>query len=384
MNHRPLISLTLFAAAIASIPPRAFADDGVVAEVPAAVPVSSPQTNTFVAGAMPSLAGFLSVSDHVSLGLRMRFGALGDGGGTTMGVADPGRGGLITGEGAVRVSIAGTWVELDAGGGATGHDGVPTWEVGVGHSFQHGRFAIGPMLRYLRVMGHDDQPMIQQGSAGIVLVGLELRVGSKPRVPHIIDVVADVPEPAPEADHDQVAEVEQSCRDAADPSTVGCALPDRDHDGIPDADDKCPDEAEVVNGVEDADGCPDQGLFQVENDRIVLEERILFEVNRARIRHGGKPVIEAIAAAWKAHPEWGHMVIEGHADVRGPDNFNEWLSQTRAARVKEALIGAGVPLDRVDSVGYGATRPRDPGTTEDAHQRNRRVEFVIVRDGGHQ
>src|SRR5262249_24742236 len=54
MKRRSLISLTLFAAAIAAAP--AHADDGVVAEVPAAVPVSSPQTNTFVAGAMPSIA----------------------------------------------------------------------------------------------------------------------------------------------------------------------------------------------------------------------------------------------------------------------------------------------------------------------------------------
>jgi outer membrane protein OmpA-like peptidoglycan-associated protein len=47
--------------------------------------------------------------------------------------------------------------------------------------------------------------------------------------------------------------------------------------------------------------------------------------------------------------------------------------------VRAELIKEGVPEDKVDAVGYGATRPRDPGTDEEAHQRNRRVEFAIHR-----
>ena len=46
-----------------------------------------------------------------------------------------------------------------------------------------------------------------------------------------------------------------------------------------DADDTCPTEPETLNGVNDQDGCPDKGLIVMHDDRIVLEERVLFDVS---------------------------------------------------------------------------------------------------------
>jgi outer membrane protein OmpA-like peptidoglycan-associated protein len=67
-------------------------------------------------------------------------------------------------------------------------------------------------------------------------------------------------------------------------------------------------------------------------------------------------------------------------DHRGPrpDRFNDWLSSTRADRVRAALIAAGVPEDKLSATGHGSRVPRDDGHSERAHQRNRRVEFVIA------
>jgi hypothetical protein len=76
------------------------------------------------------------------------------------------------------------------------------------------------------------------------------------------------------------------------------------------------------------------------------------------------------------------MTIEGHADVRGPDRFNDWLSEERAERVRTVLVELGMPADKIDTKGYGRKRPRDPETTPEAHQQNRRVEFVISSGGG--
>jgi outer membrane protein OmpA-like peptidoglycan-associated protein len=382
MTHRSSQTPALLAAAAACLvaPRAAHADDWLSAELPAAVAMSSPQNDYFRAGAMPAVGGYVSVGDHVALGLRMRFGALGNASDHGPNMKDPGAGGLVSGALALRFTAASTWIEIDAGGGMTGSDTAPTFEVGIGRTFVAGPVVVGPMVRYLRVIDTTGN-MLGQGDAAIVLAGFELQVGrDRPRVRPMIE--ADDAPAAPmvaERDADQMTELDRSCMVSEDPNISGCAAHDRDHDGIPDDVDQCPDEPEVINGVDDQDGCPDQGgLFEVTDDRIVLEERVLFDVNRARIKRSGRPVIAAIAASWNEHPDWGRMKVEGHADVRGPDPFNAWLSSTRAARVREALVAAGVPPERIESYGFGATRPRDPGMTEEAHARNRRVEFVIV------
>jgi hypothetical protein len=84
---------------------------------------------------------------------------------------------------------------------------------------------------------------------------------------------------------------------------------------------------------------------------------------------------------WRSHPEWQRVIIEGHADVRGPDDYNLALSQRRAELARAALVKQGFDADRIDAVGYGRSRPRDPGTSDESLHRNRRVEFVIVRHG---
>jgi MYXO-CTERM domain-containing protein len=159
----------------------------------------------------------------------------------------------------------------------------------------------------------------------------------------------------------------------------GCPDPDADGDGIADKDDKCPNESEIVNGVDDEDGCPDEGLFELVEDRIVLEEKVLFDTNRARVKSGGKRVLSAVVVLWKQHPEWGKMVIEGHTDERGTDEWNLELGKLRAERVRDALIEAGFPPERLEVVSYGRSKPRDPGKGAEAWEKNRRVEFVIVK-----
>ena len=158
----------------------------------------------------------------------------------------------------------------------------------------------------------------------------------------------------------------------------GCPDPDNDQDGIADQDDSCPNDAEIINGVEDKDGCPDEGLITFVDDRVVLEERVLFDFNRSRVKHSARPVLQAIVELWRQHPEWNQLRVEGHADVRGDPEWNQELSEMRAQRVRNFLVSLGIPGGTIEAVGFGASKPRDNRDTGDAHQRNRRVEFVVL------
>jgi outer membrane protein OmpA-like peptidoglycan-associated protein len=271
------------------------------------------------------------------------------------------------------MKAGGTWLEAAAGGGMTGTDAVPTFEVGVGHGFGLGKVALGPTLRYLHVVGGDSA--MDPGSAAIVLVGLEVSMSNGRRRPAPVSA----PEPVPEPEPVPVAVPVPVADPAPAPPPAPPPPPDRDGDEIADADDVCPDQIELVNGVDDTDGCPDSGLFVVENDRIVLDERILFDTERARVHRRGRKVIAAIALAWHLHPDWVQFSIEGHADTRGDLEYNDALSALRAERVRAALIDAGVPADAIVTAGFGEARPRDAGHSARAHQRNRRVEFGITR-----
>jgi MYXO-CTERM domain-containing protein len=201
-------------------------------------------------------------------------------------------------------------------------------------------------------------------------------------------VIEKAPPPAPEGprdtDKDGITDDKDKC--PSEPEDVdgvqdddGCPDPDQDADGILDAVDKCPTEPEVVNGVDDQDGCPDEGLFELKEDRIVLEERVLFDTDRARVRSAGKRVLKAVVVLWNQHPEYEKMVVEGHTDERGSDEHNQKLGLLRAERVKKALIEQGFPADKIEIVSYGRSRPVDTSGSEQAWAKNRRTEFVIVK-----
>jgi outer membrane protein OmpA-like peptidoglycan-associated protein len=121
-------------------------------------------------------------------------------------------------------------------------------------------------------------------------------------------------------------------------------------------------------------------VARAEPYRVVLEDHVLFTTSHARVKPVGRSIISRLAQQWREHPEW-RIRIEGHADQRGSSTFNQWLSEQRASRVARVLEQAGIPLTQIEIVGYGGTRLRSTGTSADQLASNRRVEFVIERDG---
>ncbi len=190
--------------------------------------------------------------------------------------------------------------------------------------------------------------------------------------------------PDPDNDRDGILDGDDLCPN--DPEDMddfqdedGCPDPDNDSDRILDVDDSCPNDPETYNGFEDEDGCPDRGSVVIEDNSIIILEKIYFETDSAVIQERSYPIIEAVAATLNGNPQITMIEIQGHADERGDDNYNIRLTRDRAASVVEALAQRGVLRERLRSAGYGERCPVDPRSNREAWERNRRVEFKIIR-----
>jgi outer membrane protein OmpA-like peptidoglycan-associated protein len=190
--------------------------------------------------------------------------------------------------------------------------------------------------------------------------------------------------PDPDNDNDGIPDKKDACpNDPEDKDNFededGCPDPDNDHDQIPDVVDKCPNEPETYNGFEDEDGCPDKGSVIIQDNNIVILDKIKFATNSAQILPESNRILDAVATTINHHPEFMLMEIAGHADERATDQYNLRLTQDRVNSVMAALVQRGVAKEKLRSKGYGEYCPEDPGHNETAWEKNRRVEFKIVK-----
>jgi OmpA-OmpF porin, OOP family len=190
--------------------------------------------------------------------------------------------------------------------------------------------------------------------------------------------------PDPDNDKDGILDVDDLCpNDPEDKDNFqdedGCPDPDNDKDRILDRDDSCPNDPETYNGYQDEDGCPDKGSVIIEENEIIILEKIYFATDSAEILPKSFPIVDAVGATMVGNPQITLVEIQGHADERGTDEYNIRLTSDRAASVRQAMIQRGVDATRLRSAGYGERCPVDPGHNATAWEKNRRVEFKIIR-----
>ena len=182
--------------------------------------------------------------------------------------------------------------------------------------------------------------------------------------------------PDTDRDGDGLVDRLDSCPDQPGPlENNGCPLMDTDKDGIPDKDDKCP----YVPGPKETNGCPPpQKYINVTAEKIELLQKILFATNKADIKPASFDLLNEVVSVMKSRPTM-QVHIEGHTDSRGTLQYNMDLSRRRAESVKKYLLDHGIEGERLTSEGYGPTRPLCPQKNNTCYDKNRRTEFVIVK-----
>lgn len=121
----------------------------------------------------------------------------------------------------------------------------------------------------------------------------------------------------------------------------------------------------------------DASLVTLTDKAIVIHDKVYFETAKAVIKTESHELLRQVARVMLEHPEIQKVSVEGHADSRGSSSYNLQLSDQRAAAVRAFLISQGVSALRLESQGYGEEKPIVDEATEEAWEKNRRVEFVI-------
>ena len=191
------------------------------------------------------------------------------------------------------------------------------------------------------------------------------------------DACPDVPGPkehkgCPDTDGDGIYDNEDSCPRVKGPvENHGCPWPDTDGDGILDKDDACPN----VFGVIENHGCPALSKKELQTVKYAFDN-LEFETGKDIIR---KKSYESLNALAKLLIDKGYgLKIEGHTDNVGAAEMNMELSRKRAESVKNYLMSKSVNGSKLETAGYGLTKPIADNKTAAGRQKNRRVEMTII------
>ena len=241
--------------------------------------------------------------------------------------------------------VAGPWIDANGGLAQTGNAARVAVDAHIGWDFrvsERTRWDMGPYLGLTQIM--QSELSLRPDDARIAWVGIQLSIGASDKRPAVLVPPDAAPEPAV-----------------------------RDRDGTAEVEDICPPRDEYGGARE---GCPDADVKLV-GDRIVIDDVIHFELNSPRIRTRSRGLVRKVARFIIENPDILELSIEGHADARGTEQYNLKLSEERAASTRAMLVSFGVDEARLHVIGHGKSRPLV--ATPLAEQKNRRVEFIVMR-----
>ncbi|WP_343508845.1 OmpA family protein [Algoriphagus sp. SE2] len=137
---------------------------------------------------------------------------------------------------------------------------------------------------------------------------------------------------------------------------------------------------EIPEEMKGSDFCDPEELFKQIQDVIAQIPTVYFDFDKSMLRSIHKKELERTAIMLKRMPNL-RLYIEGHADQRGEDNYNQKLSERRAEAVKSYLLHRGIEENRIEETWFGESRPihncNEITCTPAMHQLNRRTELRI-------
>lgn len=102
---------------------------------------------------------------------------------------------------------------------------------------------------------------------------------------------------------------------------------------------------------------------------------IYFDFDKYNLRDDARRMLDANAEILRSNSDM-NILIEGHCDERGTDEYNLALGERRAQAAREYLVRLGIDASRINVLSYGEERPVAPGHDEESWALNRRGEFV--------
>jgi len=114
---------------------------------------------------------------------------------------------------------------------------------------------------------------------------------------------------------------------------------------------------------------------------ITIGEKVQFETGSSQILPVSHGLLDEVAKMLVDNPQIELLQVEGHTDSTGTAAINRKLSQQRAESVQKYLASKGVATGRMKAKGFGPDKPIADNATDEGKDKNRRVEFNIVKQG---
>ena len=104
---------------------------------------------------------------------------------------------------------------------------------------------------------------------------------------------------------------------------------------------------------------------------------VYFDTNKSTVKGTSAETLNRLAGIFKEYPK-SYILVEGHTDSAGSDEYNMTLSKQRAESVTSYLVSQGIDASRFTTKWYGETQPKADNSTAEGKSKNRRVELAIV------
>ena len=147
----------------------------------------------------------------------------------------------------------------------------------------------------------------------------------------------------------------------------------------------CKKKGSTGSGTEDyvlgADGSGDYGATMNPDELVAAASQfqpVYFEYDSAQVADSERSKLEAVAEYLRSNSSVG-LLVEGHCDERGSNEYNLSLGERRAQAVRAYVIGLGIASDRIKTASYGEEQPAATGHDEESWRQNRRAQFGLFQ-----